>query len=87
MATFELPEIPEPSVSPNMLVGMDCLEPGQLQPTHQHAGRDKMYYVIEGEGEFTIGAEARRNVGEAKLETRDQHRTVERLEATAKIRC
>jgi quercetin dioxygenase-like cupin family protein len=47
-------------LSPNMLVGTDCLEPGQLQPTHQHAGRDKMYYVIEGEGEFTIGEEARR---------------------------
>lgn len=46
-------------LSPNMLVGMDCLEPGQAQPPHQHAGRDKLYFVIEGEGEFTIGAEVR----------------------------
>lgn len=43
--------------SPRMLVGMDCLEPGQVQPPHQHAGRDKCYYVIEGEGTFTIGDE------------------------------
>ncbi|NNJ10904.1 cupin domain-containing protein [Chloroflexales bacterium ZM16-3] len=47
-------------LSPNMLVGMDCLEPGQAQPTHQHAGRDKMYFVVEGEGEFTVGVETRR---------------------------
>jgi len=47
-------------LSPHMLVGMDCLEPGQAQPPHQHAGRDKLYFVIEGEGEFTIGAETRR---------------------------
>jgi quercetin dioxygenase-like cupin family protein len=42
-------------LSPNMLVGMDCLEPGQAQPTHQHAGRDKVYFVVEGEGEFSVG--------------------------------
>jgi quercetin dioxygenase-like cupin family protein len=47
-------------LSPNMLVGMDCLEPGQAQPAHQHAGRDKLYVVVEGEGEFTVGDEARR---------------------------
>jgi quercetin dioxygenase-like cupin family protein len=40
--------------SPRMLLGMDCLEPGQSQPPHQHAGRDKFYYVIEGQGRFTI---------------------------------
>jgi quercetin dioxygenase-like cupin family protein len=47
-------------LSPNMLVGIDCLEPGQAQPPHQHAGRDKMYFVVEGEGEFTVGNETRR---------------------------
>jgi quercetin dioxygenase-like cupin family protein len=41
--------------SPRMLVGMDCLEPGQAQPPHQHAGRDKFYFVVEGRGRFTIG--------------------------------
>ena len=43
--------------SPRMLLGMDCLEPGQRQPPHKHAGRDKFYYVIEGHGAFTIGKE------------------------------
>lgn len=46
--------------SPNMLVGMDCLEPGQAQQLHSHHGRDKLYFVIEGEGEFTVGDETRR---------------------------
>jgi quercetin dioxygenase-like cupin family protein len=47
-------------LSPNMLVGMDCLEPGQEQPPHRHHGRDKMYFVVEGEGEFTVGDETAR---------------------------
>lgn len=41
--------------SPRMLVGMDCLEPGQVQSPHRHAGRDKFYFVIEGEGDFVVG--------------------------------
>lgn len=45
-----------------MLLGMDCLEPGQAQVAHKHAGRDKFYFVIEGVGDFTIGDE-RRTVG------------------------
>jgi quercetin dioxygenase-like cupin family protein len=47
-------------LSPHMLVGMDCLEAGQEQPSHRHAGRDKLYFVVEGEGEFTIGDETAR---------------------------
>lgn len=47
-------------LSPNMLVGLDCLEPGQAQPPHKHHGRDKLYFVLEGEGEITIGDETRR---------------------------
>ena len=46
--------------SPRMLVGMDCLEPGQVQPPHRHVGRDKFYFVIEGEGEFVVGDETGR---------------------------
>lgn len=41
--------------SARMLVGMDCLEPGQTQPAHLHAGRDKLYFVIEGQGHFQVG--------------------------------
>lgn len=41
--------------SPRMLVGLDCLEPGQEQHIHKHAGRDKCYFVIEGQGRFSVG--------------------------------
>lgn len=34
-----------------------CLQPGQSQKTHAHEGSDKIYYVLEGEGRFTVGAE------------------------------
>jgi quercetin dioxygenase-like cupin family protein len=43
--------------SPRMLLGMDCLEPQQVQTPHRHAGRDKFYYVVEGRGRFTIDEE------------------------------
>lgn len=42
-----------------LLLGLDCLEPGQAQVAHRHAGRDKFYYVIAGQGDFTIGDEQR----------------------------
>lgn len=45
--------------SPRMLLGMDCLDQGQSQLAHRHAGRDKFYFVIEGAGEFVIGEERR----------------------------
>ncbi len=34
-----------------------CLEPGQTQKVHAHDGSDKVYYVLEGEGRFTVGTE------------------------------
>jgi quercetin dioxygenase-like cupin family protein len=34
-----------------------CLEPGQAQAPHTHAGSDKVYVVLEGEGTFRVGAE------------------------------
>ena len=43
--------------SSRLLLGLNCLEPGQTQPAHTHGDQDKFYYVIEGEGEFTVGAE------------------------------
>tara|TARA_B100000949_G_C14241823_1_gene433907 strand:+ start:271 stop:606 length:336 start_codon:yes stop_codon:yes gene_type:complete len=36
-----------------------CLEPGQKQVIHSHLDSDKIYYVIEGLGNFTIGAATR----------------------------
>jgi mannose-6-phosphate isomerase-like protein (cupin superfamily) len=44
--------------SPHILLGLNCLEPGQEQHTHTHADQDKFYFVVEGQGSFVIGAEA-----------------------------
>lgn len=43
--------------SPRLLLGLNCLEPGQAQAAHDHADQDKFYFVVEGQGEFTVGAE------------------------------
>ena len=40
-----------------LLLGVNCLEPGQSQPAHDHAGQDKFYYVVEGIGRFQVGDE------------------------------
>jgi mannose-6-phosphate isomerase-like protein (cupin superfamily) len=40
-----------------LLLGVNCLEPGQEQAAHDHAGQDKFYYVIEGTGSFLVGDE------------------------------
>jgi quercetin dioxygenase-like cupin family protein len=46
--------------SPRLLLGLNCLEPGQRQPLHAHADQDKFYFVVEGRGEFTVDSETRR---------------------------
>ena len=38
-----------------MMVGLNCLEPGQTQNPHAHAGAEKFYFVLEGSGRFTVG--------------------------------
>ncbi|HZT09061.1 MAG TPA: cupin domain-containing protein [Chloroflexota bacterium] len=43
--------------SPRMLLGLNCLEPGQSDRVHTHADQDKFYFVVEGEGEFEVGGE------------------------------
>jgi mannose-6-phosphate isomerase-like protein (cupin superfamily) len=44
--------------SSHMLVGVNAFEPGQSHSLHAHAGMDKMYLVLEGEGAFLLeGAE------------------------------
>lgn len=40
-----------------LFAGLNCFEPGQKHDLHAHAGQDKMYYVIEGEGLLTVGDE------------------------------
>jgi quercetin dioxygenase-like cupin family protein len=38
-----------------MMVGLNCLEPGQIQPPHTHDAAEKFYFVLEGSGRFTVG--------------------------------
>ena len=45
--------------SPRMFCDIYCLEPGQKQKVHTHDGNDKIYYVVQGEGLFTIGQKNR----------------------------
>lgn len=41
----------------NLMLGLNCLEPGQVQAVHEHGDQDKFYYVIGGVGMFTVGEE------------------------------
>jgi quercetin dioxygenase-like cupin family protein len=40
--------------SPRLLVGLNAFEPGQEHALHAHAGMDKVYSVVEGEGVFLL---------------------------------
>ena len=40
--------------SPRLLVGLNAFEPGQEHALHAHAGQDKVYLVVEGEGVFLL---------------------------------
>jgi quercetin dioxygenase-like cupin family protein len=40
-----------------LMIGLNCLEPGQSQHVHAHADADKAYVVMEGRGLFTVGDE------------------------------
>ena len=40
--------------SSRLLVGLNAFEPGQAHPLHAHAGMDKVYSVVEGEGVFLL---------------------------------
>ena len=48
------------------MVGLNCLEPGQVQPVHDHADADKVYVVMEGRGQFTVGDKTR-EAGEGEV--------------------
>ena len=48
-----------------VMVGLNCLEAGQVQKPHTHQGADKFYFVLEGAGRFLVGSEERTaSVGE-----------------------
>ena len=40
--------------SSNLMVGLNCFEPGQEHVLHGHAGMDKVYHVLEGRGLFLL---------------------------------
>ena len=40
--------------SPRLLVGLNAFEPGQEHALHAHAGQDKVYLVVEGNGLFLL---------------------------------
>jgi len=40
-----------------LLLGLNCLEPGQTQQPHEHDDQDKFYYVVAGNGRFWLGDE------------------------------
>lgn len=40
--------------SARLLVGLNAFEPGQEHALHAHAGQDKVYHVLEGEGRFLL---------------------------------
>jgi len=37
------------------LLDLYCVAPGQSQKPHTHGGEDKIYYVLEGTGRFSVG--------------------------------
>lgn len=45
--------------SDRLMLGLNCLAPGQEQKLHDHVGQDKFYYVVEGTGDFVVGDERR----------------------------
>lgn len=47
------------AASGRLICGLNCFEPGQVQKVHAHKGSDKLYYVVEGSGEFSVGEEKR----------------------------
>jgi quercetin dioxygenase-like cupin family protein len=40
--------------SSRLLVGLNAFEPGQTHELHSHAGMDKVYHVLEGQGMFLL---------------------------------
>ncbi len=41
--------------SDKMLFDLYCLQPGQFQKVHSHAGEDKVYLVLQGSAVVTLG--------------------------------
>ena len=44
----------------HLFVGLNAFEAGQQHKLHTHVGQDKLYFVIAGEGDVTVGEETAR---------------------------
>jgi len=40
--------------SDQLMVGLNCFEPGQEHALHAHASMDKVYHVVSGSGAFVL---------------------------------
>ncbi|MFI5315980.1 MAG: cupin domain-containing protein [Myxococcota bacterium] len=59
--------------SERFFLDLYCLEPGQSQKPHAHAGCDKVYLVAAGRGRFRVGDEERElAAGEAVMADSDE---------------
>lgn len=47
-------------VSERCFCDVYAFEPGQTQKGHRHAESDKVYFVLEGEGDFRVDGETQR---------------------------
>ncbi len=45
--------------SPLLTVDLHCFEPGQAQRSHKLPTSDKVYFVLEGTGRFSVGRTTR----------------------------
>jgi quercetin dioxygenase-like cupin family protein len=43
----------------HLFAGLNAFEAGQAHEPHAHCERDKLYVVLEGQGELTVGADTR----------------------------
>ena len=45
------------AVGEHLFAGLNAFEPGQVHEPHVHCDRDKLYVVLSGRGEVTVGEE------------------------------
>lgn len=41
----------------HLFAGLNSFEPGQEHTLHTHEGQDKLYLVLQGEGDVTVGGQ------------------------------
>jgi quercetin dioxygenase-like cupin family protein len=56
-ATFDAAKMAKADLArgEHLFLGLNCLEPGQSQRVHTHAGADKFYLVVSGKARITVG--------------------------------